>query len=53
MAASSKIAEEQMDGFLRSLRRMASDTCTIIVIYLSVMVIKELLGTVLWIYIKR
>ncbi|KAL4219870.1 hypothetical protein ACF0H5_020281 [Mactra antiquata] len=51
--SSGKIAGVQLDGFLYNIRKMISDTCYIVVIYLSCVVIKELLGTVLWIYIKR
>ena len=51
--SSSKIAGMQLDGFLTNIRKLVYDTCYIIVIYLSAIVIKELLGTVLWIYVKR
>ncbi|XP_060585088.1 uncharacterized protein LOC132741026 [Ruditapes philippinarum] len=51
--SSSKIAGMQLDGFLTNIRKLVNDTCYIIVIYLSAIVIKELLGTVLWIYVKR
>ncbi|XP_053403345.1 uncharacterized protein LOC123555179 isoform X2 [Mercenaria mercenaria] len=53
VTSSSKIAGMQLDGFLLNIRKLINDTCYIIVIYLSAIVIKELLGTVLWIYIKR
>lgn len=51
--SSSQIADMQLDGFLQNIRKLISDSCYVIVIYLSTVVIKELLSTVLWIYIKR
>lgn len=51
--SSSKIAGMQLDGFLLNIRKVINDTCYIIVVYLACIVIKELLATVLWIYIKR
>ncbi|XP_069103594.1 uncharacterized protein [Argopecten irradians] len=49
----STVAEIQMDAFLKSIRQMISDTSYIVLIYLSVIIVKELLGTVLWLYMKR
>ncbi|KAJ8309938.1 hypothetical protein KUTeg_011803 [Tegillarca granosa] len=49
----SRVAEFQMDAFLTRIRQLISDTCYIILIYLSTVVIKELLGTVIWLYMKR
>ena len=50
---SSKIAESQLDGFLSKLQQLISATCHIIIYYMALIILKELLGTVLWIYIKR
>jgi len=48
-----KIAGAQLDGFLLNIRKLVMDTCYVMIIYLSGIVIKELLSTVLWIYVKR
>ncbi|KAH3814846.1 hypothetical protein DPMN_143359 [Dreissena polymorpha] len=48
-----RIAGAQLDGFLFNIRKLVFDTCYIIIIYLSGIVIKELLCAVLWIYVKR
>ena len=47
------IAEVQMDEFLKNIRKMVSDTCFVVLTYTAIIVIKELLGTVLWLYMKR
>lgn len=49
----SSVAEIQMDAFLTNIRKLISDTCYIILIYMSVIIIKELLATVIWLYLKR
>ncbi|KAL5005489.1 hypothetical protein ScPMuIL_018945 [Solemya velum] len=49
----STIAENQMDAFLHSIRKLISDTCYVVLIYMSVVVIKELLGVVVWVFMKR
>ncbi|XP_062600684.1 uncharacterized protein LOC134262321 [Saccostrea cucullata] len=49
----SSVAEIQMDAFLTNIRKLISDTCYILLIYMSVIIIKELLGTVIWLYLKR
>ncbi|KAK3095485.1 hypothetical protein FSP39_015251 [Pinctada imbricata] len=49
----STVAEVQMDTFLTSIRQIISDTCYIVLVYMSVVIIKELLGTVIWLYLKR
>lgn len=52
-ATSSKIAESQLDGFLSKIQDLISDTCLVVITYMAIIIMKELLGTVLWIYIKR
>jgi hypothetical protein len=42
-----------MDAFLTNIRKLISDTCHIILIYMSVIIIKELIGTVVWLGLKR
>ncbi|KAK3603722.1 hypothetical protein CHS0354_023336 [Potamilus streckersoni] len=50
---STRTREAQMDSFLRNIQQLISDTCHVILVYLAIIIIKDLLGTVLWIYIKR
>lgn len=47
------ISDLQMDEFLFSIRKLIEDTCYIVLIFMSVIIIKELLGTVIWLYMKR
>jgi hypothetical protein len=53
MTSESNISDIQMDEFLFSIRKLIEDTCYIVLIFMSVIIIKELLGTVIWLYMKR
>ncbi|KAL3848098.1 hypothetical protein ACJMK2_018977 [Sinanodonta woodiana] len=53
ITSSTRTREAQMDSFLRNIQQLISNTCHVILVYLAVIILKDLLGTVLWIYIKR
>ena len=53
VTSETNISDIQMDEFLFSIRKLIEDTCYIVLIFMSVIIIKELLGTVIWLYMKR
>ncbi|XP_041349628.1 uncharacterized protein LOC121368916 isoform X2 [Gigantopelta aegis] len=47
------IGDSQLQALLSATRHIVMDTAQVIVVFLSIIVLKELFGSVLWIYIRR
>ncbi|XP_052822405.1 uncharacterized protein LOC106875217 isoform X1 [Octopus bimaculoides] len=49
----SRVAARQMDSFLYAVRKMISDSCFIVLLYMSFIILWDLTSTVIWLYVKR
>ncbi|KAK7090882.1 uncharacterized protein [Littorina saxatilis] len=47
------LAEQQLEVVLKNLRAIIFDTCQVIVVFLSIVVLKELISAVVWIFVRR
>ncbi|GAB1600620.1 uncharacterized protein LOC115209612 isoform X4 [Argonauta hians] len=49
----SRISARQMDSFLYAVRKMISDSCFIVLLYMSFIILWDLTSTVIWLNVKR
>lgn len=47
------LIDQHADPLLQAVRRLVTDTCFLILLYLAVVALKQLLSMVIWLYVKR